>query len=244
MDVVKEQLSKCKQENYALEADLRCKLFYCNDLILLLMKLLVNAIAESRSRHLQAKAAQNQTLIDQLRHERDQLVESHTALQSRYILTSERVEGLRKTLRETQTGHDERRHQLDMQIAEIDDLKRELAWRNEELEFERRRGGKDNDPSPMVEALEKEIRRIRTNAEAFGRDLGLLRENNDDLQLRGREEASRAERVQMQLRTQVRLLDEQLEGQRRRIRHLGDELQGHICTPGYVQVVRRLQLTD
>jgi hypothetical protein len=28
MDAVKDQLRKCKQENYALEADLRCKLFY------------------------------------------------------------------------------------------------------------------------------------------------------------------------------------------------------------------------
>jgi chromosome segregation ATPase len=198
------------------------------------MKFLANTIAESKSRHLQAKAAQNQTLIDQLRHERDQLAESHAALQNRYSLASERVEGLRKTLRQTQSGHDERRHQLDMQIAEIDDLKRELAWRDEELELERRRGGKDTDLLATVEALEKEIRRIKTGAETFARDLNSLRESNDDLELRGREDASRAERVQMQLRTQVRLLDEQLESQRGRVRQLVDELEGHLCTPGYV----------
>jgi len=121
-----------------------------------------------------------------------------------------------------------------MQIAEIDDLKRELAWRDEELELERRKGGKDSDLAATVEALEKEIRRIKTGAETFARDLNSLREGNDDLELRGREEAARAERVQMQLRTQIRLLDEQLESQRGRVRQLVDELEGHVCTPGYV----------
>jgi len=193
---------------------------------------LANAIAESNCRHLQAKVAQNQTLIDQLRRERDQLAESHTALQHRYTSASERVEGLRKTLSETQNSHDERRHQLDMQIAEIDDLKRELAWRDEELEQERRRRGKDNDLTATVEALDKEVRRIRSNAESFAHDMNTLRENNSDLELQRREEAAKAERIQMQLRTQVKLLDEQLEGQRGRIRQLADELRHHVCVPG------------
>ena len=235
MDTVKDQLRKCKQENYALEADLRCKRFYFSlNFVQWLMKFSANAIAESKSRHLQAKAAQNQILIDQLRHERDQLAESHAALQNRYSLASERVEGLRKTLRQTQSGHDERRHQLDMQIAEIDDLKRELAWRDEELELERQRGGKDSDLAAMVEALQKEIRRIKTGAETFARDLNSLRESNEDLELQKREEAARVERAQMQLRTQVKLLNEQLDSQRGRIRQLVDELEGHVRAPGYV----------
>ena len=191
-----------------------------------------NTIAETKSRHLQAKVAQNQTLIDQLRRERDQLAESHAALQSRYSLTSERVEGLRKTLRETQNGHDERRHQLDMQISEIDDLKRELAWRDEELAQERRKGSKDADLAALVQALEREIRRIKGDADIFARDMHSLRESSDDMELQKREEASRADRVQMQLSTQIRLLDEQLEGQRGRIRQLADELDGHVCTTG------------
>lgn len=204
-------------------------------------KPLANAIAETKSRHLQAKAAQNQAQIDQLRRERDQLAESHAALQNRYSLASERVDGLRKTLRETQNGHDERRHQLDIQIAEIDDLKHELAWRDEELAQERRKSGKDVDLVATIQALEKEIRRIRTDADSFARDMASLRDNNDDLAPRGREEAFRSERVQMQLRTQVRLLDEQLEGQRGRIKQLMDELDGHVCTLGDNELLASLK---
>ncbi|KIM34091.1 hypothetical protein M408DRAFT_325604 [Serendipita vermifera MAFF 305830] len=215
MENVKEQLRKCKQENYALEGDLRS-----------------NAVAETKSRHLQAKAAQNQALIDQLRQERDQLAESHAALQKRYSSASERVDDLRKTLKETQSGHDERRHQLDMQIADINDLKRELAWRDEELARERRKGDNSGDLAAVVQALEKEIRRIRTDAENFARDMASLRENNEDLELRRNDDALRAERVQMQLRTQVRLLEEQLEGQRVRSRQLVEELDGHVCAIG------------
>lgn len=196
------------------------------------LTILANTIAESKSRHLQSKVAENQALIDQLRHERDQLSESHSALQQRYTLASERVERLRTDLRTTQSHHDERRHQLDLQIAEIEDLRREIAWRDEELALERRRGAASSELVATVNALEKEVDRVRADAKMFARELKTLRDGREDLELLRREEASRAERVQMQLKAQVRVLDEQADKQRGRIRRLVEELETHICIPG------------
>lgn len=217
MDAVKEQLRKCKQENYALETDLRS-----------------NVIAETKARHLQSKVAENQMLIDQLRHERDQLAESHSALQHRYTLASERVERLRTDLRKTQDHHDERRHQLDMQIAEIDDLRRELAWRDEELASARRRDEAGNEFVGVIDKLEKEIARLRAEGELLARELRELRVNRDELDLTRREEVSKSERVQLQLKAQVRILDEQVEEQRIKIRQLIEELEAHVCGNRYV----------
>jgi hypothetical protein len=147
---------------------------------------------------------------------------------------------LRTDLRTTQNHHDDRRHQLDLQIAEIEDLRREIAWRDEELAQERRKGEAGSELAGTVNALEKEVDRVRADAEMFSHELKALRDSRDDLELVRREEASRAERVQMQLKAQVRVLDEQAEEHRSRIRRLVEELESHVCVAGYVYGLHKI----
>jgi chromosome segregation ATPase len=161
-----------------------------------------------------------------LRHEREQLAESHTALQQRYNLTSERVETLKKALASTQASHDERRYQLDLQIAEIADLKRELAWRDEELEHERRKASMGSELAAIVDGLEREVNRVRDEARAFARQLDALKDGKGGTNLKGHEELAKARRMENELRTYATSLDEQNEEYRRIIKQLTERLDG------------------
>ncbi|CAG7847478.1 SubName: Full=Uncharacterized protein {ECO:0000313/EMBL:CCA70757.1} [Serendipita indica DSM 11827] len=212
LDAVRDQLRSCKQENYALEADLRA-----------------NTLAESKSRHLQNKVTQNLALIEQLRQERDQLAESHSKLQHRHQSAAENVDRLRKDLMVIQSNHEERRHQLDMQIAEIDDLRREMALKDEELSYERRRNAGIADLHSTVGELEQELAQMRQEAERFAQDLETLRSSNNVGNM-DKGEVAKSERAQMQLRAQVRVLEEQLDEQKARVRQLLDEAEEHVCS--------------
>ncbi|KAG8774532.1 hypothetical protein FRC20_005346, partial [Serendipita sp. 405] len=222
LETVQEQLRCCKQENYALEADLRA-----------------NAIAESKSRHLQNKVAQNQALIDQLRQERDKLADSHSALQQRHASASDKVSKLRKELADIQTLHDDRRHQLDVQIAEIDDLRREIAWKEEELDSQRRQKAGEGELSVAVEGLEAQVMRLKADAEYFHQDLAALRTSKESSENRLREEAVRSGRIQNQLRAQLHTVEKQLEEQRFATQHLKED---HVCTSGDEGTLSRLKV--
>ncbi|KAG8810809.1 hypothetical protein FRC17_002751, partial [Serendipita sp. 399] len=222
LETVQEQLRCCKQENYVLEADLRA-----------------NAIAESKSRHLQNKVAQNQALIDQLRQERDKLAESHSALQQSYTSAADKVNKLRKELASIQTIHDDRRHQLDMQIAEIGDLKREIAWREEELDLERRNQVGGGELSVVVEGLEAQVVRLKSDAEHFHHDLAALRTSKKGSEDRLREETVRSERIQTQLRVQLAALEKELEEQRLKSQYMRED---HVCGSGDESALSRMKV--
>lgn len=236
MDSIKDQLQKCKRENYTLEADLRgesnghsnrgCQLIY----------VLANVVAESQARHLRTKVAENQALIDQLRRERDNLADSHTALQRQFSQAAQRAEALRKDLSTAQIDHEDKRHQLDLHVAEIEDLKREIAWRDEELDYARRKGADKSDLSRVVSELESELARVKMDADTFEQDMRVLRDQNADRKLGRHEDSARAERMQMQLKAEVKILDSQVEEQRLKMKKLQDELEGHVCTSRYVYV--------
>ena len=137
----------------------------------------------------------------------------------------------------SQTGHDERRHQLDIQVQEIEDLKHALTQRSSELERveqEKKRLSKEHsDVMRTVSGLESDLRRVKRDAEAFGRDLRALKAERDELALKRREENGTAERVQDQLRSQIRVLEEQLGVQMSKRTALQDQMQAHVCG-GYV----------
>ncbi|KII85948.1 hypothetical protein PLICRDRAFT_114966 [Plicaturopsis crispa FD-325 SS-3] len=216
MDDVRRQLQRYKQENHELENELR-----------------MNANAEQKVRLLESRVAENLESIEQLRQERSVLIADHKELQQRFSDVSELANRLRDEHAASQTSHDNRRHQLDLQLLEIEDLRRSLASRDSELRGvksnEHRATSEKNDIARTVAALEADLKRVRKDAEAFGRDLKLLRAEKEKAESKQKEDLAKAERGKKQAQAQIRLLNEQLDGQREHLRKAEDELQGHIC---------------
>lgn len=133
----------------------------------------------------------------------------------------------------SQTSHDNRRHQLDIHLAEIDDLRKALSNQANELqraEAEKNKVASErNDVSQTVAALQADLKRVRKDAEAFGRDLKLLRTEKEKLEGRQKQEASKADRLKKQTETQIRLLHEQLDTQRADAIRAKEDLQKHVC---------------
>ncbi|KAF9466148.1 hypothetical protein BDZ94DRAFT_1341734 [Collybia nuda] len=213
---VKHQLHKYKQENHDLETELR-----------------ENANVEQKARLLEIRVAENNDTIDQLRQERGLLATDHKELQRRFSEISEQANQLRHEYAVSSTSHDNRRHQLDLHLLEIDDLRRALSDSAEELEraeMEKDRiSAEKNDVARTVSILESDLRRVKKDAEAFGRDLKLLRIEKEKLEIKHKDELSRLERSKKQTQTQIRLLNEQMETQRAKTGRARDELKSHVC---------------
>ena len=102
------------------------------------------------------------------------------------------------------------------------------------MEQEKKRLSKEHsDVMRTVSGLESDLRRVKRDAEAFGRDLRALKAERDELALKRLEENGTAGRVQDQLRSQIRVLEEQLGVQTSKGIALRDQMQAHICG-GYV----------
>lgn len=86
-----------------------------------------------------------------------------------------------------------------------------------------------SDVAKTVAALEADLRRVKKDAEAFGRDLKLLRSEKEKEEERHKEEIAQLERAKKQTQTQVRLLNEQLDNQRLKTGRAREELNNHIC---------------
>lgn len=125
-------------------------------------------------------------------------------------------------------------------MQEIEDLKEALTQRSSELERveqEKKRMSKEHsDVMRTVLSLESDLRRVKRDAEAFGRDLRALKAERDELALKRREENGTAGRVQDQLRSQIRVLEEQLGVQMSKRIALQDQMQAHVCG-GYVPIL-------
>ncbi|KAF7370481.1 PACT-coil-coil domain-containing protein [Mycena sanguinolenta] len=216
MEDVKNQLQRFKAENHELENELR-----------------VNANAEQKARLLEERVQENVETVEQLRQERSLLAQDHKDLQRRFSEISEHANRLRAEYHASQVSHDNRRHELDLQLGEIDDLRRALddqADRLHRTEAEKNRiAAEKSDVSRTVAALEADLRRVRRDAEAFGRDLKLLRSEKERLEAKQREEAQMVDRTRKQSQTQIRLLTEQLEAQRAKTSRAKEELQSHVC---------------
>ncbi|KAG2058631.1 hypothetical protein BDR06DRAFT_1004331 [Suillus hirtellus] len=189
IDDVKRQLQKAKRENNELETELR-----------------TNATIEQQARLLEGKVKENAETIDQLRQERSLLAKDHKELQRQFTEVSERVNKLCNDYARSQSSHDNRRHQLDSHLGEIDDLRHALS--NQANELQRSEEEKNcmaiekTDVARTVAALESDLRRVKRDAEAFGRDLKTLRTEKEKLQEKHRNELTKAERAKKQLNGQ------------------------------------------
>jgi hypothetical protein len=92
-----------------------------------------------------------------------------------------------------------------------------------------------DDVAQTVASLQHDLQRVKKDAEAFGRDLRLLRIEKERLEAKQQQDISRADRLKKQTDTQVRLLNEQLESQRGKTMRAENELRNHICE-AYVSV--------
>ncbi|KAJ6498301.1 hypothetical protein DFH09DRAFT_334683 [Mycena vulgaris] len=216
MGEIKQQLQRFKEENHELEAELR-----------------VNVNAEQKARLLEVRVTENAETVEQLRQERSLLAMDHKDLQHRFSEISEHANRLRAEYRASQVSHDNRRHELDLQLGEIDDVRRALDDQADQLqraETEKNRiAAEKSDVARNVAALEADLRRVRRDAEAFGRDLKLLRSEKERLEAKQREEATRADRTRKQSQTQIRVLTEELEGQRAKTLRAKEDLRSHVC---------------
>ncbi|KAG6902546.1 hypothetical protein C0995_014935 [Termitomyces sp. Mi166 len=216
MDDVKKHLQKFKKENHGLEKELR-----------------ENANIEQKARILESRVAENSETIENLRYERSLLAADYKALQQRFSAVSEEADRLRVAYKTSSTSHENRRQQLDLHLLEINDLRRALSNKADELyraEQEKQRVSMErSDVAKTVAALETDLRRVKRDAEAFGHDLRLLRAEKEKEEERHKEEIAQLERAKKQTQTQIRLLNEQLDNQRSKTGRAREELRNHVC---------------
>src|SRR5579872_6411166 len=103
---------------------------------------------------------------------------------------------LRDQLRAAQKSHDNRRQELDLHTNEIDDLRRALTDREDELERAEaskiRVAQEKSGFAQTVRELEADLTRVRKDAERFGSDLKALRRERDKLEEKKKAEEERA----------------------------------------------------
>jgi chromosome segregation ATPase len=152
-----------------------------------------------------------------------------------------RCKQLANRIRDRQTAseasHKSRRQQLDTYLREIEELRCALSNQADELqrteEEKARIAAEKTGVTQAVEVLEADLKRVKRDAEVFGRELKLLRAEKERLEIVRKEESSSAERTRKQAQAQIKLLSEQLEDQRDRLRTAEQELQRHV---GLMQV--------
>jgi myosin protein heavy chain len=119
-------------------------------------------------------------------------------------------------------------------LLEIEDLRRQLASQTDELkhaESEKdRMSSEKREIARTVAALENDLRRVRRDAEAFGRDLKALRQEKAELEAQRKEDAVKTERSRKQNAAQIKLLNEQLDAQRDQASWIRQQLDNHVCT--------------
>ncbi|KXN84255.1 hypothetical protein AN958_12828 [Leucoagaricus sp. SymC.cos] len=219
MDDVRQQLQRIKQENYELEKELR-----------------ENATVEQRARLLEKKVAENQRAIESLRQERSSLSADFKDLQRRYTDASERADQLRKEYASSANSHEQRRTELDIRLLEIEDLKRALQKQTKKVqraeEEKERVVAEKHDVAKTIASLETDLRRVRRDAETFGRDLRALRVEKERAEAKYKDEMVKLERNKKQAQAQLRLLTEELDMQK-------DEIlaaKSHVCAADDRQV--------
>ncbi|KAF9048336.1 hypothetical protein BDZ89DRAFT_1057909 [Hymenopellis radicata] len=163
---------------------------------------------------------ENAETIERLRQERSLLASDHKQLQKKFSEASEHVNRLRDEHASSQTLHDNRRHQLDLHMAEIDELRRALSDQAEELqrtEAEKKRiSAERSEVSRTVASLEADLRRVKKDAEAFAEA-----KQKDDL--------AKAQRARKQTEAQIRLLTEQIEVHKMKAVKFKDQFEKHVC---------------
>lgn len=233
MDDVRTQLDKVKHDNRELEAELRGLPLFMISCYFIAYVPRATETVDQRARLLEVKVSENHDVIESLRKERESLAADHATLQHRYVEASAQVNRLRREFSTSQLSHDERRHELDLRVSEIEDLRRELSERVRELErVESENNQARADRSGIVRtvtSLESALKRVRKDAEVLGRDLKDLKVERDRSTTKHRDELSKADRAQKQLSAQLRLAKEQLELQQEKTKTAIAQWNDHVC---------------
>jgi len=189
---------------------------------------------------LEIRVVENVETIENLRQERSLLSTDHKALQRRFAEISETVNNLRNEYVAHSQSHDNLHHELDLRRIEIDDL--HCALDNQAHDLQRAEKAKDkiatekSDVARTMSSLEADLKRVRRDAETFGRDLNLLRMEKDKLEMKNKDEISKAERSKRQAQTQIRLLNEQLDTQKEKMLKAREEMKNHVCAADEHQI--------
>jgi myosin protein heavy chain len=214
-----------------------------------------NATAEQKARLLEVKAEENAETIEQLRHERSLLASEHKKLQQRFKKAMEvrtvplnqkaedaerycaqQMDRLREEQRISQKSHNGRRHALDLQKLEVEELKRALADHADALQATEAAHiraaaaqAREREQGVVVATLEADLARVRRSAETLGRDLRAERKRREEENARRdverkaergrarkeveetRRELEKILREKKQVGTELRLLHERLE---------------------------------
>ncbi|KAG8745658.1 hypothetical protein FRC10_007355 [Ceratobasidium sp. 414] len=226
VDSVKAQLERHKNNNKELETELRS-----------------NAIVESRARHLEAKLHENNLQIENLRSEREILARDHEQLRKRFEEITERAESLRQRNANSQSEHEKRQHRLDMQVTEIESLRAMLAEREAGMKdmaaaMHIARGAQ-SDAEHVVRSLQAELKRVKSEADQLGTDIGQLR--SERVGENGHEK-DRQERARVQAQVQMRALNEQLQSAKDAAGQLQARLRDHAATlkPEQVENLKKI----
>lgn len=149
---------------------------------------------------------------------------------------NQHVDKLRQEHATSQSSHEKRRHQLDLQVFEVEDLRKQLLDQATQLQQatdeNARIKSENSDVARTVAALEADLRKVKRDAEAFGRDLKMLREQKDRLEKEKKdkeEEREKAERATKQAQAQMRILKEEVGALKGKVREGEDVWRGHVC---------------
>lgn len=105
-----------------------------------------------------------------------------------------------------------------MCLLEIEDFKRALKNQSSQVQqFEEEKEkvmAEKKDVTKNISALETDLKRVRRDAEMFGRDLRRLRTEKEKAETKYKDEISRLQRSKKQALTQLRLVNEELSWQK------------------------------
>ncbi|KLO12697.1 hypothetical protein SCHPADRAFT_971393 [Schizopora paradoxa] len=166
---------------------------------------------------LQERLAANGLLIDRLRAERSELTSERFQLQEQLAEASKHANKLDSEQVKLQASYNGRRKQIDIQAAEMEDLRRTLSSQGTLLDkavADRNRAEfNSREVQAVIRGLEADLKRVQKDADTFGEDLKRLRQQKDEMEARHDEERTQYERKAKQSRSQIRLLRDQLESQ-------------------------------
>ena len=120
-----------------------------------------------------------------------------------------------------------------MYRLEIDELRHAVSEQADELhrtEKEKNRiAAEKEDVAKAVASLEGDLRRVKKNAETFGRDLKRLRGEKEEMEESHKHELARVERSKKKVQDQIQLLNEQVESYKDEAQRAQEELGRHSC---------------
>ena len=102
-----------------------------------------------------------------------------------------------------------------MHRLEIEELRKALDGRASDLLREKDKASSEKETAVRTLAgLEADLKRVKRDADAFGKDLRALRAEKEKVEARSKDEIAKAERGKKQAHAKIRILTEQLNAEK------------------------------